>query len=677
MAMCGPTYQFPAFDIDSEPGSVGPRWKKWTQRFENYLVALDLTDAARKKATMLHFACERVHDIYDTKAEDGDDYDAVKGKLDTYFTPKKNVQFEIYTFRSAEQADEGHPNESVDDYATRLRGLAKNCEFANVENEIKAQIIQKCSSSRLRRRALRQPDQSLDDLLDMNRTLVGSDMQAAGIEKKKTVNKLRTDNRPPPFSKGKQSTNTGNREFHNQPNECGNCGGAWPHKNGRQGCPAFGKKCNNCERLNHYERCCRSKPGSGTSSRPRESRKFSKPRRRVNQVNTPVDDDSDSSASEDGYVYVMNVTKPGKSVLVEVTIDNAKVKLMIDSGASVNILDEQAYYAIKPAPKLQRDKIKIYPYGSQTPLSVLGKFTGVIESKRKMSNTTFYVVKGNSGSLLSYDTASELELITINAIHKQIKSEGNTLRKVEIVEKFPGLFTGIGKLKNFQVKLHIDESVQPSKQTHRRIPFHIRKQAETEIKNLHDADILEQVEGPTPWVSPAVIVPKPKDPKKVRICIDMREANQAIQRERHITPTMDGIMSDLNGATVFSKLDLRAGYHQLELHPESRYITTFSTHIGLFRYKRLNFGISSASEVFQNAIRQVLAGIPGQFNISDDIFVYGFGQADHNANLMSVLERLQENGLTLNKENVSSIKRGSTSMVTHSRTKECLQTPRK
>ena len=63
----------------------------------------------------------------------------------------------------------------------------------------------------------------------------------------------------------------------------------------------------------------------------------------------------------------------------------------------------------------------------------------------------------------------------------------------------------------------------------------------------------------------------------MRVCIDMRQANIAIQREQHITPTMDDVIHELNGATIFSKLDLTAGYRQLELHPDSRYITTFTT----------------------------------------------------------------------------------------------------
>ena len=74
-------------------------------------------------------------------------------------------------------------------------------------------------------------------------------------------------------------------------------------------------------------------------------------------------------------------------------------------------------------------------------------------------------------------------------------------------------------------------------------------------------DIIEKIDGPTPWVSPLVIVPKAKNPNDIRICVDMRHPNKAIKRERHISPTIDEIIADLNKAQVFSKLDLNQGYH--------------------------------------------------------------------------------------------------------------------
>lgn len=81
-------------------------------------------------------------------------------------------------FRKAVQ----QPDESLDTYCTRLRILAKNCEFADVNKEIKAQLIQSCSSSRLRRRVLSEPGTSLHDLLAYGRGMELSEQQAAGME---------------------------------------------------------------------------------------------------------------------------------------------------------------------------------------------------------------------------------------------------------------------------------------------------------------------------------------------------------------------------------------------------------------------------------------------------------------------------------------------------------------
>ena len=130
----------------------------------------------------------------------------------------------------------------------------------------------------------------------------------------------------------------------------------------------------------------------------------------------------------------------------------------------------------------------------------------------------------------------------------------------------------------------------------------------------------------------------------------MRRANEAIQRERHPIPAIDEVLLDMNQSTVFSKLDLKWGFHQIELAEESRGITTFSTHCGLYRYKRLMFGITSAPEVYQHIIQQVLQGCEGVQNIADDIIVHGPTVELHDQRLTTVLERLQERGLTLNPE---------------------------
>ncbi|RUA05255.1 MAG: hypothetical protein DSY43_04955 [Gammaproteobacteria bacterium] len=130
----------------------------------------------------------------------------------------------------------------------------------------------------------------------------------------------------------------------------------------------------------------------------------------------------------------------------------------------------------------------------------------------------------------------------------------------------------------------------------------------------------------------------------------MRKANEAIIRERHPIPTVDDVLYNINGSKVFSKLDLKWGFHQIELEEESRNITTFITHKGLYRYKRLMFGICSAPELYQHIIQQVLVGCEGAYNIHDDIIVFGQTAEEHDERLRKTLQHIQEKGLTLNKD---------------------------
>ena len=86
----------------------------------------------------------------------------------------------------------------------------------------------------------------------------------------------------------------------------------------------------------------------------------------------------------------------------------------------------------------------------------------------------------------------------------------------------------------------------------------------------------------------------------------MRAANQAIKRERHIMPTLSDFRAEMNGSKYFSKIDLKQAYHQLELKEESRYITTFSTHEGLFRYKRLTTERTVRQNFFRTFCNKIL-----------------------------------------------------------------------
>ena len=275
-----------------------------------------------------------------------------------------------------------------------------------------------------------------------------------------------------------------------------------------------------------------------------------------------------------------------------VNVDIAGISVnMIDSGASVNVIDANTFqHLAKHGITLKKSDIHLFTYGASSPLKVKGTFSAKLKANNQEILAKFVVVQEkHAGSLLSRDTAIDLGLLHIGPINiNSVSSEKSTQ---SIVNKYGEIFNGVGKLKEFEMEIHIDLGVKPVAQPPRRIPFQIRSKVDDKIRELEHLDIIECVDGPMPWVSPLVAVPKPNG--EVRVCVDMRQANQAILRERHPIPTVEETLQELHGAAVFSKLDLKWGYHQMELDPDYRGITTFATHQGLWRYKRLMFGISS------------------------------------------------------------------------------------
>ena len=155
-------------------------------------------------------------------------------------------------------------------------------------------------------------------------------------------------------------------------------------------------------------------------------------------------------------------------------------------------------------------------------------------------------------------------------------------------------------------------------------------------------------------MSPIVCVPKKNG--EIRLCVDLRAANKAIKRVRHPIPTVKDISIDLNGATVFSKLDLSQAYHQLELAPKSRHITTFTTHMGLFHYNILYYGTSCAAEMFQHMLQTSLQGLQEVRNIADDVIISWKDVEEHNQALETCLKRMSDNNITLNLEKCKFLK---------------------
>lgn len=168
------------------------------------------------------------------------------------------------------------------------------------------------------------------------------------------------------------------------------------------------------------------------------------------------------------------------------------------------------------------------------------------------------------------------------------------------------------------------------------------------LQEMLDADIIEAVIGPAKWISPMVVVPEGKD--DIRLCINMRYPNKAIQREHYPLPMIDTLFNKLKGVKIFSKLDITSAYYHVELNPDYREITTFMSGKGLMRFKRLMFGINCAPEIFQRIMTEMLAEIEGVIIYIDDIVVWGVSILEHNTRLKQVFDKLEQNNALLYKE---------------------------
>ena len=234
-----------------------------------------------------------------------------------------------------------------------------------------------------------------------------------------------------------------------------------------------------------------------------------------------------------------------------------------------------------------------------------------------------------------------------------------TQEKVETT--YADVFQGLGKFPGEPYKLRLKPDAVPAKHRPRRVPVHLQDAFHEEIERLVKIDVLEKVTEPTEWVNSFVIVEKVIDSsnahspnhvikKSIRLCIDPKDLNEALEREPYYSRSIDELISMFAGAKVFTIVDMDKGYWQVVLHPESRKLTCMAFDIGRYQFKRLPMGSKVASDIFQRMLDSVYIGLPGVTGIADDMVIFGRNEEEHDRNLILFLETTRKNGLVLNKK---------------------------
>jgi hypothetical protein len=605
-------------------------WTSYVALFDMYFTAANINDNNRKLALLLYCGGEELRKVYSSLAVPLRDaegallqhevegaqvninpYQTSVTALNNYYNPRANVIFERSKFRSLSQTS----NETSMQFITRLRTGIRSCDFVNYTEDaaIVDQYVEKCCSSKMRRLLLKEQNLTTDIIIRIAQSEETSTSQAARMEEVATTTSYNTEpeivnrlyNRP--RSDNNQTTRTDNsyrapkREPQEHSKVCYGCG-SQEHIFGNNKCPAKGRKCKFCKIPGHLDTVCRKKqfdaglrsrgPRTGqstyqvTEEDQEDTNNVSFTNNSTNNSTTINNSTSTTTTTTDNSDFLYRVNNKHKCVTV--SVDNVPTDFIIDSGSTVNLIDQKTFRNYKNRLKLLPTSKEVFTYGSTDPLKLIGECqTTMTLGDRKIITSVLVTELESSGCILSSGTSTALGVLEIKQHHNINQMDtAEATENQQIIQKLPVMVKnllnkhievtqGIGKLKDYQLKLDIDPDVGPFIQRPYKIPFHKRTLVEDKIKQLVQDDILEPVHHTTTWCSPLVIVPKKSG--EIRLCLDLRLANTAVKRTRHPIPTVEEVFEKLTGCEVFSKIDLKAGYRQIELAEESRDITTFRT----------------------------------------------------------------------------------------------------
>ena len=206
------------------------------------------------------------------------------------------------------------------------------------------------------------------------------------------------------------------------------------------------------------------------------------------------------------------------------------------------------------------------------------------------------------------------------------------LTKQDILSHYYGCFEGIGHFPGELYKFYLKPEHKPARHAQRKVPIHLEDAFKEEIKSFVELGILDEVKEHTDWVNSYVIVEKDSGnhhfpnhtiKRKLRISLDPKDLNEALEREPYYTRSVDEIMSKLQGMTVFTIVDFKKGYWMVVLPPDSRKLTCMALPFGRFQWTRLPMGTVVAQDIFQSKLDSIFIGMEGVTGIFDDMVIAG------------------------------------------------------
>src|SRR4030067_2895271 len=250
-----------------------------------------------------------------------------------------------------------------------------------------------------------------------------------------------------------------------------------------------------------------------------------------------------------------------------------------------------------------------------------------------------------TASQVEASVADEAQLFLMFASLKVDKEKGSSELPVvnEFLDGFPDEVADLPPEREVDFSIDLVPGTSPVSMA----PYRMSATELSELKKLLEELLEKKFIRPSvsPWGAPVLLVKK-KD-GSMRLCVDYRQLNKVTVKNKYPLPRIDDLMDQLVGAKVFSKIDLRSGYHQIRVKAEDIPKTAFRTRYGYYEYSVIPFGVSNAPGVFMEYMNRIFHPYLDKFVVVfiDDILVYSKTDEEHMNHLRIVLQTLREKKL--------------------------------
>nr|GFC18516.1 putative reverse transcriptase domain, ribonuclease H-like domain, aspartic peptidase domain protein [Tanacetum cinerariifolium] len=202
---------------------------------------------------------------------------------------------------------------------------------------------------------------------------------------------------------------------------------------------------------------------------------------------------------------------------------------------------------------------------------------------------------------------------------------------------------GLPPPRQVEFKIELIPSAAPVARAPYRLAPSELKELSDQLKELSEKGFIRL--SSSPWGAPVLFVKK--NDGSFRMCIDYKELNKLTVKNRYPLSRMEDLFDQIQGSSVYSKIDLRSGYHQLRIREEDIPITAFWTRYGHFEFQVMLFGVTNALAVFMDLMNRVCKSYLDKFVIVfiDDILIYSMSKEDHEEHLKTILELLKNEKL--------------------------------